>query len=278
MRFKIKLWVCFIIILVMLPSYTVFAESFNALAEARAITHSDGPFKIRGEAHVIFSETVNGTRQSENMFYRINGYDKNAMETWLQFESRTAASSSFISFLLKPEAIYIKEREWKMADITAVLPQFISMGVLDQFFLLEILNSERLHLYEPYIINGEEKIIGGELCQGLTVEIDRSQFTELAEKLTEDVAALLGDAAKGMSDFQLALFQRFAKGIFVGLEGGGSVTFYINPTHGRIVFIESLIDMANPYGSRAVGANPRIKSQSHWYLYDFGELITSVVP
>jgi hypothetical protein len=92
------------------------------------------------------------------------------------------------------------------------------------------------------------------------------------------VAALLGEAAKGMSELQLLLVQRLALGIFMGLDAEGSFTFYIRPSNGRIVQIESEIDIANPYGSRAAGANPRIKSQTLWRLAGFGEDIVSALP
>jgi hypothetical protein len=273
----------FILLAVMLamPSAVARAEgneAYSALSEALFNTHRDGSFRIRGEATALAAETVNGTRQVNSRQYRITGHDLNAAETMLQFETLNTVSSTFISFLLKPEAVYVKEIDWKPADLTAVLPQFISMGILDQFFVLEILNSNRLHVYADYISFEEDKEIGGEMCRGIAVTVSRDEFAELAGKLTEDIPALLGDAAKGMSDFQLLLMQRFARGIFTGLQAEGSFTFYVQPATGRIVRIETRIDMANPYGSRAPGANPRVRTTSFWRLHDFGAEVKSISP
>jgi hypothetical protein len=125
---------------------------------------------------------------------------------------------------------------------------------------------------------GEDKTLDGELCKTVQVSVNKQQFAKLAEALTEDIPALLGDAAKGMTEFQLLLIQRMAKGIFTGLDAEGSFLFYIQPSTGRIVQIETVMDMANPFGSRLPGANPRVVTKSKWTLYGFGEPVESISP
>jgi hypothetical protein len=264
MNFK-RLLAIGLAVIFLLPSKTIWANektAYETLAEARAITHKDGPFNIRGEAVATASETINGKLQVNNKNYRITGYDIHARETLLSFET--------VAFLLKPEAVYIKENEnaWKPADLMVLLPKFISMGILDQFFLLEILNSDRLDWYADYMVFGEPDTI--------TVTVSRTQFAELAGKLTEDITALLGEAFQGMSELQLMLLQRFIRGIFIGLEAEGMFTFYIDPATGRITQTKTQMEMTDPYGSRVPGANPKVKSQANWYLIDFGPAIEPV--
>jgi hypothetical protein len=249
-------------------------EAYDALTQAQMITHRDGPFRFRGEAVAAFNESNNGIMQTTQRHYRITGYNKNAGETMLQFETRHTAAPEVTAFLIKQDGLYTgNNNKWESVEIMEILPRFISMGVLDQFFLLEILNGNRLHIYTDYFSFGEDKVIGGETYQAVKAAIDKEQFAELAGALTDDIAELLGDAVKGMSELQLLLIQRFVKGIFTGLDAEGSFTFYIQPSTGRIIQIETKMDMVNPYGSRIPGANPRVKTESAWRLSDFGKEI-----
>jgi hypothetical protein len=253
-------------------------DAYQVFSDARAATHQDGPFRLRGEAAASFNETVNGAVRTNKKSYRITGYGLNASETHLQFVTSETTAPVVTEFLIKPEGFYTKKTDWVPAEIITVLPAFISMGVLDQFFLLEILNSDRLRLYEDYISFGEDKKISGVTCRAVKASINKQQFAELAEALTENITELLGDAVKGMNALHLIIIQQFARGIFMGLDAEGSFTFYIHPTNGRIVQIETEMDIVNPYGSKAAGANPRVSSQAGWQLYDFGKAVKSVMP
>jgi hypothetical protein len=259
---------------------------YDVLARARYATHRDSPFRLRGEARATFSETLNGRTNSSRRYYSISGYGMDARETMLQFmelntgTTQTQGEPPVYSFLLKPEGIYAQSGqppgEWSMQDLINLLPRFIAMGMLDQFFMLEILNGDRLPLYAEYMTFGTDALVLRSDCYTVNIDINRRQFSQLAAVLTADIPALLGDAARGMSAFQLALIQRFAQGIFTGLDADLSFVVYIQKDTGRILRIESQMDMANPYGSRLPNANPRVVSEATVNLVDFGRAVTRV--
>lgn len=266
--------------------------AYERLVTAVKETHSQGPFMLRGDEVTANIETVNGKTESSLRYYAINGYDLNASETLMQFESRVlnpvtgafnrVASPERASFLITPNRVYIQSDKtdvaWEPQEITAIIPKFLSMGTLDQFFMLELLNSGRLHWYKDDLFHGTDVSIDGVPCQTVRVDISRSRFQALASELTKDITVLLGAAAKGMTESQLTLTQKFAQGMLSGLDAEAHYIFYIEKETGRIQRISANMDMANPYGSRVPGAESRVQTKSTITLYDFGQDITRVTP
>lgn len=283
--------------IIILPCRTYAAEgetsAYDTFVQARASTHRDGPFRLRGSETTVSTETANDITHKSTRYYHISGYDINASETFLQFDSRVMEAktgaliggmgSTRTSFLLVPEKIYTMTSqpatEWQEQDFTALLPKFVALGTLDQFFMLELLNSDRLPMYEKYLSHGTDTTVNGVSCRKVKADISRTQFAELAGELTKDIKALLGPAADSMTDAQLTFMQTFARGMLTNLDAEIHYVFYIEKEKdSHIVQIDAQMDMANPYGTRTPGTTSRIQSTTSVTLYNFGKEITRVVP
>lgn len=266
------------------------ADAYTTLEHALAVTHAAGPFRLRGEETTITQVTADGKTNRSTRYYGITGYDADASETYLQFESRipdpatgkpiSGILSTRTAFLVTPAAVYSKTSspptDWTKQDIALMLPKFITLGTLDQFFMLELLNGGRLQLYKDYLSYGADADVNGADCRTVKADINRVRFPALAEELTRDVNLLLGSAAEGMTEQQLMLLQKFAQGMLANLDAEAHYTFYIEKESGRVTRIEARMDMSDPYGDKAPGKLSRIKSQSHVELYDFGKAVTRV--
>jgi hypothetical protein len=166
--------------------------------------------------------------------------------------------------------------DWTKRDITALLEKFVSMGILDQFFILEILNGGRLDAYKDYMLPGEDAAVSGEDCRTVNLDIARTQSGELADILTKDIKTLLGPAARGMPDFQLTLMQIFTRNMITSMDADLHFTVYISRESGRVVKIAAKTNMADPYAYFMPGKISRIETESFLSLYDFGKYVNPV--
>lgn len=267
-------------------------SAYETLANALAATHKDGSFRLRGEETTVNVETADNKTTRSTRYYQINGYDIGARETFVQFENRypdpqTGALISGpvptrTSFLITPASILIKTSNpstgWVKQDLTAMLPKFVSLGAMDIFFLLELLNGDHLPMYEKYVSKGGDTQYAGVDCTRVYVNINRTQFATLADELTKDIKALLGSTADGMNETQLTLMRSLARGLLSGMDAETRFTIYIDKENSRIMRVESKMDMANAYGLRLPGATSRIESSADVVLYDFGKEITRIAP
>jgi hypothetical protein len=265
---KKKACTVFTLLLVFLFKLPVFAaenDAYDFLLTARKATHAAGPFRLQGQETVEQSDS-----QTE---YGIGGYDYLSQETHIEF-----TSSGTESFLITPAQIYAKDgaAEWKAQEPIALLPMFARLGVLDQFFMLELLNGDRMNLYKDYISFGKDVTEGDAEYKTVELELDREQYADLVDTLTGDIKNLLGAMAEGMSEFQLRLLQNFAKGMLGSLDAKMSFQFLIDADTGLIAQINTSSDMADPYG--AVEAGIRIKTAASILLTDFGKEITRIEP
>jgi uncharacterized protein YxeA len=254
---------------------------YQTLEKALKATHQVGVFKIKGSEKAEMTETADGKNVTVSSYeYKVTGYDAGGYETYLSFENTNEKKTT--EFLLIPEAVCINDAgpggKWQKKDVTAMLPKFVSLGTMDFFFMLEILNSGKLAMYEKYLSLGEDTKTAGAYISLINIEISRQQYIKLAEELTGDVSALLGPAADSFSELQLALIKSFAQAMLKSLDAEMSITFYVNKETSRIIRAESKIEMANPYGSRKKDASPRIKSASVLSFFDFCRDIERVKP
>jgi hypothetical protein len=266
---KRKAWAVlalFLIFLFQLPVSAAEIDAYDFLLTARKATHAAGPFCLSGQ------ETVE--KGGVEIEYAISGYDYMAYETHIEFTSDAGTEA----YLITPETIYAREgaAEWKAQEPIALLPLFARLGVLDQFFMLELLNGERLAIYQDYISFGKD--ITTEVAAFKTVELklNREQYVALVETLTSDIKNLLGVMADRMSEFQLRLLQNFAKGMLSSLDAEMSFQFQINSETDLIERITSGSDMADPFGE--VEEDARMKTEAAIRLTDFGKEITRIEP
>jgi hypothetical protein len=236
------------------PIYASANDAYDFLLTARSATHAAGPFRLLG------GETV--TLGDEETTSEISGYDYAAAETHIRFKTEDAAHS----FLITPEKVYFKEDEgeWASQQVTALLPMFARLGTLDQFFMLELLNGDRLAMYKDYVSSGEA--VDGQTAVNVT--LSREQYAAVVEALTDDVKTLLGVMADGMSDTQLMLIKVFARSLLQGLDAEMAFEFIIDNETLLITRINTRSDMADPFGRNEMGS--RMTTDSSVRLTDFG--------
>ena len=264
-------------------------SAYDALFMARQTTHAAGPFRFSGTQTTNNRLTTPKRVSQTHRFYQMSGYNVNAYETFIQFDSwQTNQStgtpiygspSASTSLLLNPEGIYGKtgSGQWIEQDVIRMLSQFTNMGVLDQFFLLEILNSNRLPLYKDFVSYGPDMKVMGVPHRLVYVDFTRAQYAEMVEAWAEDIEEMLGPAAEGMSDFELNLTRTLAKRTLTALDAEAHYVFYVDMETGIITQINSGLDTADPNGTREANATARVLSKSSIKLFDFGKRITQVV-
>ena len=286
-----------LLVIILLFPQAIYADTagesaYQAFIKAREASHADRSFRIRGDEKIDFIEISDGRHSTTNAYYHIDGYNLGGVETHLQFESRfkdvqsgrltSTLDSERTSFLLTPDSVYTKTTkppsDWVKQDVAAMLPILVSLGAMDIFFMLELLNSDRLPMYEKFMSFGEDEVIRDAECFAIDIKISRAQYKSLVEELTNDIAALLGPAAKGMSAMQRGLIKTFARGMLGGLDASLNYTFYIDKGTLRIMQIEANLDMINPNGSRRPGSVSRIRSESSLRLFDYGQNAIRIVP
>jgi hypothetical protein len=265
MSMRLKPFLLLALLALLIPNAPVYAEAggaYDYLLTARSATHAAGPFRLHGEENVTFN--------AFEKTYTVSGYDYMATETHIQFAAEKASDS----FLITPEKVYAKKNadEWASQQVTALLPMFASLGTLDQFFMLELLNGSRLEMYKDYISFGET---GGEHTV-VNVTLNREQYAAVVGALTDDVKTLLGAMADGMSDTQLIIIKAFARSLLVSLDAEMSFEFIIDSKTQLITQINTQSDMADPFGQ--YGAGLRMKTDSSIQLTDFGYEVERIEP
>jgi hypothetical protein len=229
-----------------IPIQASAKEPYERFIEARETTLSACILHISGQETVT---PLSGAAQT----YTLRGHIKPKEETLLIIGDAAT--------LIRGSRIYTYHNNaWVEKTLTGLLNQFTLMGVLDQFFVLELLTGDNPELYKPYM-TAEENAIG--------ITLTRQQFTALFNEWTSDLRTLLGAAADGVSDTEISLMRRMFRTVLSGLEAQGTFTFRIDPQTGAITRIETEIRTVDP--TVRAGQNTNIKdrtrlSQSVIYL------------
>ncbi|MCL2664842.1 MAG: hypothetical protein FWE82_04450 [Defluviitaleaceae bacterium] len=266
---------------IVLAASEFFASALYATDEA-------GGLRFTGTQTTAALVTKNGRTNQTHRHYQVSGY-RIGSETFIQFDTRKlnintgqptdATDSKRTSLLIRPNVIYGKQSgsEWVTQDVIRLLTQFTNMGVLDQFFILEILSGERLPLYQPHMSYGADALLLNEPHATVKVEMSAEQYAEMIEVWTQDIRSLLGPASDNMSDIELRLVQMIAHRTLTALDAEINYVFYINKKTNLITRIDGSLNTADPNGPRDPGAVARTLAKSSLRLYDFGKKIIRIV-
>ena len=260
-------------------------EAYAVFVAARNATHGDGVFSLNGDSIVELLETKDGKTNKNILYYSVAGYDLGAAETYLRFESRRLDNATRIpvsgpwsertEIVLSSESVFIKtsnpQTDWVRQDVVAMIPKFVSLGAMDIFFMLELINSERLDIYSRYMTFGKDSIVGGKDCNTVRVDISREQYAVLSESLTNDVRGLLGPAADQMTELQLTIAQAFARNMLKTMDIDAGYVFHIEKSTSKILRVDMRVNMANPNGSRLPGVTSRIECSTKMSFINFGK-------
>ena len=140
---------------------------------------------------------------------------------------RISTDSEVISLILTHGKIY--DEQWAEQKVSKLFAKLVSLGLLDIFLLIEILDGGRDELYLPYIVQGPDNI--------LLLKLSPAESLALYEQWTSDLRGLLGAAADGMSAQELSIAEGFMRQIFTALEADVQYSFHIQPETKRITQI-----------------------------------------
>ena len=108
--------------------------------------------------------------------------------------------------ILTNGAIY--DSDMSLQKPSALLAKIITLGVLDPFFVLEVLIGERSELYAPFMIHDDQK-------GTIKLDINPSEFLALYDHWIPEVN-------------ESALVESFLRQILIALEPTVSYTFYLD--------------------------------------------------
>jgi len=215
------------------PQMTITEDAFDLFMEAREASFSTGSVQLNGRSVV--------TDIDSTMQYQINGHHHAKSETLIIFTQKNKTSTEF---LLTNGVIYAPagDCEWDEQSLGSVLAKLTAMGVLDQFFMLELLYGERADLYKSYMTLGTEE--NGNYT--IQIKLSKSEYLDLFEAWTADLHGLLGVAAEGMSELEGQILQGIVRKILSSLEAEACYVFFVEPETMCIVKVEIEMKSAAP--------------------------------
>ena len=177
------------------------SDAYGVFSAARSATFEGNVVHLSGGGSV--------NEKKYQLAAQMRGYD--------ECRFRLQMGSELISLILTDGKIYDEDRqEQKVAGLFAKL---VSLGVLDPFFLIEILDGQRDELYRPYMSLGPDGVV--------QLALSPKESLALYEAWTSDLRGLLGAAADGMSQRELSLAETFLRQILTSLEADVQYNFHI---------------------------------------------------
>lgn len=200
------------------------SDAYGKFSAARQATFSGGSTELMG------SGTITEGKQQKP--YNITAKMRNMEETRLRINMENES----IALILTHGKIY--DENWDEQKVSNLFAKLVSLGILDIFLLIEILDGERDELYRPYM-NSTAK-------DSITLSLSPDESKVLYEHWTSDLRGLLGAAAEEMSERELALAESVMRQILSALEANVLYTFHLHPETSAITQIDIQTETAAP--------------------------------
>jgi len=205
--------------------YPVYgAEAGELFETALEATFGSEPMQLSGSGII--------TEGDVQKLYRITAQIRGMEETRL----RISLDRETINLILTNGTIY--DDQMAEQKVSSLFAKMVALGILDSFFMLEILTGERTEIYSPYFTQGLDNM--------LQLNLSPAESIILYEHWTSDFRGLLGAAADNMSDRELSLAEGFMRQILSALEANIRYTFYIQPDTHIITQIDIQSEISAP--------------------------------
>jgi len=209
----------------------VYGAEACAFSEARKATFADGTVQLAGSGVI--------TEDGNQRHYSIAAQMRNLEETRL----RLNLDNEVLQLILTEGKIY--DDDMVEQKVSSLFAKLVALGLLDTFFIIEMLSGERTEMYRPYISKDIIQTPEGPV-DILQLRLSSKASADLYEHWTSDFRGLLGAAADGMSDRELSLAKGVVQQILTALEANVQYTFHLHPDTGAITQINIHSQIAAP--------------------------------
>ena len=228
------------------PVHASGAEAYELFESARQATFEGGTVQLSGSGTITGSTITDGEIQK---LYQVIAQIRGDEETRL----RLSIDNEIINLILTDGNIY----DDRMAEQKAgsLFAKMVSLGVLDPFFMMEIISGKRTEMYSPYMSLGP----GGTL----QLNLSPGESATLYEHWTADFHNLLGAAADGMSDKEISVAEGLLRQVLTALDVNVKYTFHIDPDSLFITQIDIQSEIAAPemrYSQAVIQVSERVST------------------
>ena len=200
------------------------AEAYELFEGARQTTFGSGITQLSGSGSI--------TEGENKKTYHITAQLISDGETRL----RLSLDNEIINLILTDGNVYNDQMtEQKVGSLFAKL---VSLGLLDPFFMLEIISGNRSEMYSPYMTFGPDNT--------LQLSLSSAESAVLYEHWTADFRSLLGAAADSMNDKEFSMAEGLLRQVLTALDINVKYTFHIEPDTHIITKIDMQSDIAAP--------------------------------
>jgi len=200
------------------------AEACKLFELARQATFESGTVQLSGTGIIAGEDT----QKHYQIVIQIRGDEETRL--------RLSLDGEVINLILTDGNIYNDQMiEQKAGSLFAKL---VSLGVLDPFFMLEILSGKRSDIYSSYMTHGPNNT--------LQLTLSPAESAVLYEHWTADFHSFLGAAADGMSDTEMSIAEGLLRQILTALEINVNYTFHLQPDTFAITHIDIRSEIAAP--------------------------------
>ena len=211
------------------PVYASGAEACELFQSARKATFEGGTVQLSGSGTITGSAATDDEIQKS---YQMIAQIRDDEETRL----RLSIDNEIINLILTDGNIYNDRMTEQKAG--ALFAKMVYLGVLDPFFILEIISGKRAEMYSPYMSVGP----GGTL----QLNLSPGESAALYEHWTADFHGFLGAAADGMSDKEISMAEGLLRQILTALDVNVKYTFHIDLDSLIITQIDIQSEIAAP--------------------------------
>ena len=202
------------------------AYACDFFTEARKATFENNIVQLSG------SGTITSGAGDCKKTYHIAAQMLDASET----RFRINLDNEVISLILTHGKIYDEKRIEE--KVVGLFTKLVVHGLLDPFFMLEILSGERNDLYCPHMKAGPGNIV--------QLTLSPAESLALYSQWTSDFRSLLGAASDDMSNRELSIAKTCMEQILTALEANVQYTFHIQPDTGLITEIDIRSEFSSP--------------------------------
>jgi len=183
-----------------------------------------------GEARQNTFENKLVQLSGEGSHYQLNAQMQAKQET----RFRLNCADEELNLILTHGKIY--DQHWQEQKVVNLFAKLVNLGLLDPFFIIEILDGSRDEFYSPYMRQISDNHI--------QLKLNPQESITLYEQWISDLRGLFGAAADDMSDLELSIAEGVLRQILSALEASVQYDFYIKDD--KINQIEIQSEVAAP--------------------------------
>ena len=194
------------------PVHASEAEARELFESALQATVEGGIVQLSGSGTITGSTITDGEIKKP---YQVIAQMRGDEETRLHL----SIDNEIINLIITDVNIY--DDQMTEQKVGSLFAKMVSLGVLDPFFVLEIISGKRTEMYSPYMSLGPDGT--------LQLTMSSEESVVLYECLATDFHSLLGAVADGMSDREISMAEGLLRQILTALDINVKYTFHIEP-------------------------------------------------